>query len=66
VKTVKIKFKAISLLTGSTMVNRTRIRVGYDEPYKALYYGMDVMLMDFQVEMVPIEVDGRVSSWMHD
>jgi hypothetical protein len=27
---------------------------------------MDVMLMDFQVEMVPIEVDGRVSSWMHD
>jgi hypothetical protein len=38
------------------MVNRTRIRVGYNAPYKNLYYGMDVMLMNFDVEMVPIEV----------
>lgn len=38
------------------MANRQRIRVGYEEPYNDLYYGMDVMLMDFDVEMIPMPV----------
>lgn len=38
------------------MVNRPRIRVGYEHPHNGLYYGLDVMFMDFDVEMVPMEV----------
>jgi hypothetical protein len=43
----------------NNMVNRTRIRVGYEEPFKNLYYGLDVMLMGFDVDMVPIQVAMR-------
>jgi len=39
------------------MLNKTRIRVAYTEPYNHLYDGVDVMLMDFDVEMIPIPVD---------
>ncbi len=41
------------------MVNRTRIRVGYEEPDKGLYSGVDVMLMDFDVDMIPVNVSKR-------
>lgn len=44
------------------MVNRTRIRVGYDVPYESLYYGVDVMLMEFDVEMIPVNVYLRGTS----
>jgi hypothetical protein len=39
------------------MVNRTPIRVGYYVPYNGLYFGLDVMLMDFDVDMIPMYVD---------
>jgi hypothetical protein len=38
------------------MVNRTQIRVGYKVPDNHLYFGLDVMLMDFEVEMILMDV----------
>ncbi len=48
------------------MLNRTRIRVGYNPPYDGLYYGVNVMLMGFDVEMANMHVAERVGHKTND